>query len=169
MVDPNQILEQFYAMELTETVLPLLLFFLIIYHTSKSLKALTKPHRVILSLAISALIVFLHVSEKIDKCWDPITILHYALPKIGVAAIITVSFVLLVAMIGFKLNLAARLMGYTAISAFALVIYTFLTSRGPGCPTLDIDIPLIKFIIPVVVFLALAWYMTKGKDDPSIK
>ena len=153
---------------LMDVLLPFLLIFTIIFATLQRVKILgsgKKNYNVIVSIVMALSVVIPHVLRRYPPCWDVVEIINSSLPKIGLLVVAMITFLIIIGVVGNKINLSNKLMGGIGAFALAFVVYTFLTSRGPGCQIYlnlwFIGPDILGTIIAIAIFILLLWFITR--------
>ncbi|MFH1439091.1 MAG: hypothetical protein ABIG89_00875 [Candidatus Woesearchaeota archaeon] len=99
--------------------------------------------------------------------------INNSIPNIGLILVAIICFILVLGILGMRVQLFNNSFGLIAIIVFGYVTYIFLTSSGKGCNKFDFDlleIPFIEYIIPLIVFILIIWFITKdsgGREGPA--
>ncbi len=166
------VLESF---ELTDILLPFVLFFTIIYAVLQKSKILgedKKNFNVIVALVISLMMVIPHVVGRYPSQYDPINIINNALPSIAIVIVAIILFFVLIGLFGAKAPFGGSSFGgFVAIIAFLFVLIVFLNAAGLLGSGRIYNVPIIgpfladpatqSLVVTILVFGLIVWFITR--------
>ena len=156
-------------MGLTDMLVPFVLIFAVVFAVLANVKLFKRKISIIVALVVSLLTVIPHVTGSYSKCYDVVLIINSALPKMGMVLIGMLMFLLVVGVLGVKLDFFTKALPFIVIAIAGITVYNFLTSNFLGCGVI-LTIPtsiigLLPFLIPLLVLLAIILFTIGGKDS----
>ena len=155
-----------YNFDISSTLLPFLLIFIIIFAVFQKSNILGEGKRNF-NVAVAAIISFMTVIPSITgRGPDVITPLRHALPQVSIVAVAVILALLLIGLLGGEAKwMGGSLSGGIALVAFGIIIYIFGAEAGwwqnfPsqwnlwGSETSSI-------VVIILVFAVVIWYITK--------
>lgn len=162
---------QLEEMGLTDTVLPFLLIFAILFtilDRTKILGSGKKGANVVVALVISLMVVIPHVTGNYPAGQDPVEILNTALPNVSIVLIAIIMLLVLIGAFGAELGIGTGSIGFVAFVAIGVIIWIFGSSAGwfHGVPGFlqesDIQATLVVLLTIGLVIWAIAGGGTGG-------
>jgi hypothetical protein len=165
----GNILVQLESMGLTDLLIPLILIFAVIFSILNVTKLFKRQISIVVALVISLLTVIPHINKTYPACYDIVTIINQATPKISLLVIAIVMFFLVVGLFGMKLDSLDKILPYIAIGALLVTVFVFFTSSSSGCGVGNIlpfniwSLPGWIYVIPLTVMVVVIWFIVRGK------
>lgn len=134
-MDPSIIYVYFDKFQIIDFFIPLLIFTALFYVGLSKVEVLKKnKSNAILAVSLAAIVVMMHVMGRIPRCWDAVAILIAALPKLGFFMIGLLLFIIVLGIVGVADSFFVEWRGWTLLALLIMLVYSFMTSRGPDCP-----------------------------------
>ena len=155
---------------LTDVILPFILIFTIIFavlQKSKLFGADSKKYDIIVSLAISLLVVIPHVTGRYPAGMDAVQIINSAIPSISVIAIAIIMFLVLIGIFGAETKWGGWVSGLVLLlSAFA-VVWIFGKAAGwwYRMPFWLDDPDTQALVVIILVFGIIVWFVTSEPGE----
>ena len=155
-------------------ILPFALIFAAVYAILRKSKVLGGYHATdgVVSIVIAALAVGGHTMNWYPNCWDFITVVNNAIPKVGILIMAGVLILIALGLFGAEEG-PGKMSGIILILIFGFVAYAFLTSGGPGCnrfSNISSDFSL-RNLMPIIIIIAIialiVFLVTKSNVPPE--
>ena len=143
-----------------EVFLPFIVIFAIVFGVLNKIQMFPKNINVVLAFAMGAMTVVPHIAGVYPECWDIVNIINGSLPKVGFMILAILMFIVVVSVLGVKMEFFANLSGIFAIGAFIFVVMAFLTSTN--CVGFDIGFDdTLLGLLPFLVAAGLIWFVIR--------
>ena len=160
-------------------LLPFALIFATVYAILRKSKALGGFHATdgFVSGAVALLAVGGHAANFYPDCWDFVTVINNAIPKIGILIIVGVLILISLGLFGAEEG-PSKMSGLVLILIVGFTAYAFLTSGGPGCNrfsnilsgfSINDFVPIILVVAAIILIIVLVMSANRKKDDEDDK
>ena len=164
--------------QLTEIVLPFLLFFVIVYAVLTKTKILgegKKNLNIIVALIVGALVVIPHITGGFPPGADPVNIINKALPDITLILVAIIFLLILIGVFGQDMVMLGMTMpGWIMITSIAIIVIVFGSAAGwwseGVSDTLEEIFGVEAFAIALMLLvfgLVIAWITSESKEEPK--
>jgi hypothetical protein len=172
MVDLESVFAIIQSYDVVDVFLPFLLIFSLVFFIVSMTRLFKTAGAVVVGAVMGLAVVIPHVLGKYPPCGDIVDILNLAIPRVGIMMLIIVSFLILVVIIGLKIDFFKRFLGWFLMAVIVFIVYTFFSSGGEGCfgEGEFVLIPYLEYIIPIVLLIVIILLLTreKGGSDADV-
>lgn len=150
---------------MTDVILPFILIFTIMFAVLQKAKlfgADSKKYNIIVSLAISLLVVIPHVTGTYPAGSDVIDIINSAIPSISVIAIAIIMFLILIGIFGAETKWGGWMSGLVLILSAGAVLWIFGKAAGwwYRMPFWLDDPDIQALVVIILIFGIIIWFVT---------
>jgi hypothetical protein len=172
MADFRTVIIQLESLGLTDVLVPFILIFSVVFSILNLVKLFKRNISIIVALVISLLTVVPHVTKSYPACYDVVSIINAAIPKIGFVLIAILMFLLVVGIFGINLDFFKKALPVIVLIILVVVIISFVTSPNNSC-AFNIKIPemssLFYYLIPLGVLVLIVIFAVSGKPPAEKK
>ena len=147
-----------------DIILPFILIFTIFFAVLQKIHlfgAQDKKYNVVLSLAISLLVIIPHATGMYPAEADVVNIINDSIPEVALLAIVVVLMLFMVGLAGGKVPEQTGMTSLLAIAAIAALVMIFVNAMTP-VPILEyIDPGIQALIVILLIFGLVIWFVTK--------
>lgn len=166
MFDFRTMLISLSDMGFMDVIVPFFLIFTIVYSILRKIDMFKKKQDGIIAFVMALATIIPHVTETYPVCWDIIIIINNALPKVSLIVIGIVSFLLLLGMLGVKLDQLQKFTNFAVVVIGLYIVYAFLSTPSE-CYNFHISSNWIYLLILGLV-AGLLWWIFSGSEDQDI-
>jgi hypothetical protein len=175
MMNLQEVIETGRQLGVTTYLLPFALVFATVYAILRKSRALGGFHATdgFVAGAVALLAIGGHAVNLYPDCWDFVTVINNAIPKVGILILAGVLIMIGLGLFGAEKG-PSKMSGLILILIMGFVAYAFLTSGGPGCNrfdnlvsgfSLNSLLPIIMVIIVIIFIVILVMGANKNKND----